>query len=286
VGMLPFIIGIFYEILGESGFVPYIPFGELGFLGIAIAATIQMSNSVIKTEEALAEHQHNLKAQVEERTAELKTAQESLVLQAQDAAVSAERSRLARDLHDAVTQTIYSASLIAEVLPQVWARDKQEGERDLVKLRQLVRGALAEMRILLFELRPTSLEAANFETLLHQLGDTLTARSRIPVEISVEQDLEIPTDVKIVFYRVTQEAFNNIIKHSEASHSSVKVNTEEDRVMLQIQDNGRGFQPGDVSDETMGIQFMRERLESINAGLEIKSSPGGGTVLTAAWEKA
>jgi len=286
VGMLPFIIGIFYEILGESGFVPYIPFGELGFLGIAIAATIQMSNSVIKTEEALAEHQHNLKAQVEERTAELKTAQESLVLQVQDAAVSAERSRLARDLHDAVTQTIYSASLIAEVLPQVWARDKQEGERDLVKLRQLVRGALAEMRILLFELRPTSLEAANFETLLHQLGDTLTARSRIPVEISVEQDLEIPADVKIVFYRVTQEAFNNIIKHSEASHASVKVNTEEDRVMLQIQDNGRGFQPGDVIDETMGIQFMRERLESINAGLEIKSSPGGGTILTAAWEKA
>jgi signal transduction histidine kinase len=282
-GILPFVAGIFYEILGESGFVPFIPFGELGFLGIAVAASLQMSNSVIKTEEELEQYQHNLEGLVAERTAELEAAQGQLVSQVRETAVLEERSRLARDLHDEVTQTIYSASLIAEVLPKVWERDPTEGERDLAKLRQLVRGALAEMRILLFELRPSALKTADFETLIHQLGDTLTGRSRIPVDIVIDENLDLPTEVRIVFFRIVQESFNNILKHSEASVVKVSVIGKPDRVLLKISDNGRGFNPQRVSDGCMGIHIMRERLAGIHADLQIESSPGKGTKLISIW---
>ncbi len=145
-GMSWFIIALFYEILGESGVVAYVPLAETGFIGIAMAMSLEMAGEVIRTEEELATYHLNLEIMVAERTVELEAAQTQLVAQAQETATFEERNRLARDLHDAVTQTIYSAALIAEVLPKVWARSPEEGERNLQKLRQLVRGALAELR--------------------------------------------------------------------------------------------------------------------------------------------
>jgi signal transduction histidine kinase len=284
-GMLPFIAGVFYEVLGESGIVPNIPFGELGFLGIAIAASLQMANSVIKTEEALEQHQHNLKGLVKERTVELEATQERLLAQAQENAVKAERNRLARDLHDEVTQTIYSASLVAQVLPQIWDRNPDEGKRNLVKLRQLVRGALGEMRTLLFELRPSALETADLETLLHQLGDTLTGRTRIPVELTVEGEDPPPVEVKIVLYRVAQEAFNNIAKHAEATRVDVHLQTRQNRVELKIRDFGRGFEIKSISSEHMGIRIMQERAETVGAQVEVESAPGTGTTVKVEWNQ-
>jgi signal transduction histidine kinase len=151
IGVLWFVASITAEILGEFSILPPIFYGEFGFLGFALALSLQMSNEIIKTEEELAAHRLNLEELVSRRTADLEQAQQELVQQAQQTATTEERSRLARDLHDAVTQTIYSATLIAEALPQVWDRNPEEGRRNLAKLRQLVRGALAEMRTLLFE---------------------------------------------------------------------------------------------------------------------------------------
>jgi signal transduction histidine kinase len=282
-GILPFIAGIFYEVLGESGFVPFIPFGEFGFLGIAMAASLQMANSVIKTEESLAKHQHNLVGLVEERTAELEAAQGRVVVQAQEKAVSAERSRLARDLHDAVTQTIYSASLIAEVLPAVWERNPTEGQRNLVKLRQLVRGALAEMRTLLFELRPSSLEAADLGTLLRHLGSSLTGRTRIPVTYQLAEEKQPPTEIKIAIYRIAQETFNNIAKHSEATQVMVELHSDSNLVKLTVQDDGRGFDKNIVAEYKLGIQIISERAHEINAKLDLNSSPGKGTKVSISW---
>jgi signal transduction histidine kinase len=283
-GMLPFVAGIFYEALGTSGFVPFIPFGEFGFLGIAIAASLQMANSVIKTEEALEQHRHSLEGLVEERTAELEAAQGRVVIQAQEKAVSAERSRLARDLHDAVTQTIYSASLIAEVLPAVWERNPTEGQRNLVKLRQLVRGALAEMRALLFELRPASLEAADLDTLLRHLGDALTGRTRIPVTYQLTDKNPPSTQIKIVLYRIAQEAFNNIAKHSEATQVTVDLQSDSNRVKIAVVDDGRGFDQNQVAEDKLGIQIMTERANEIDAKLDLISSPGKGTQVSVTWE--
>jgi len=103
--------------------------------------------------------------------------------QVEQAAVAAERNRLARDLHDSVTQTLFSASLIAEVLPAVLQRSPVEGQQALEELRQLTRGALAEMRTLLLELRPDSLKDARLADLLRQLAEGITGRARLPVRV-------------------------------------------------------------------------------------------------------
>ncbi len=101
---------------------------------------------------------------------------------AEDAAIAAERNRLARDLHDAVTQTLFSASMIADVLPKIWERKPEEGQRRLEELRQLTRGALSEMRTLLVELRPAALEDTDLGDLIGHQVNAFIARTRIPVE--------------------------------------------------------------------------------------------------------
>jgi signal transduction histidine kinase len=199
-----------------------------------------------------------------------------------DAAIR-ERSRLARDLHDAVTQTIYSASLIAEVLPIIWERNPEEGKRNLVKLRQLVRGALAEMRTLLFELRPASLDAAELTTLLRHLGDALTGRSRIPVIYQIDEGSPPPTHIKIVLYRIAQEAFNNIAKHSEATQVSVEMNSNTKGVDLMVRDNGRGFDQKQVAEDKLGIKIMSERANEINASFLVESTKAKGTQVSVNW---
>ena len=207
-----------------------------------------------------------------------------LYRQAQRQAAAEERQALARDLHDAVTQSIYSATLIAEALPAVWERDPAEGAQNLERLRRLVRAALAEMRTLLFELRPAALSSAPLDTLFERLGDALGGQTDIVVDIHVDPGLDLPPDVKIVFYRVTQEAFSNIAKHARASRVSARVLAGDGVATLTVQDDGRGFDPDAVpSGGHMGLRIMNERLARIAGALTVHSAPGVGTTITAAW---
>lgn len=200
-------------------------------------------------------------------------------------AAEEERQRLARDLHDAVTQSIYSASLIAEALPAVWKREPDEGLRTLETLRRLVRAALAEMRTLLFELRPATLDAAPLDTLLQRLGDSLGGQAQIPVDIHVAEDISLPRDVKLVFYRVAQEAFSNIGKHARATRVTAVVGAQGGGAMLTVRDDGKGFDPGAVSGDHMGLRIMRERLDRVEASLAVDSAPGRGTTVTVVWPR-
>ena len=211
---------------------------------------------------------------------------ERLHVRATREAAEEERQRLARDLHDAVTQSIYSASLIAEALPAVWAREPEEGVRNLARLRRLVRAALAEMRTLLFELRPATLEAAPLEALLERLGDALAGQVQIPVEIQVATGLLLPSDVKLAYYRVTQEAFSNIGKHARATRVEVVVGADDGGATLTVQDDGRGFDPGAVPGDHMGLRIMRERLDRVGASLAVVSAPGRGTTIRVAWRSS
>ena len=120
--------------------------------------------------------------------AALAIANAQLRSQAEEIAVSAERSRLARDLHDAVTQTLFATSLIAEVLPRLWERNPEVGKQKITEIRELTRGALAEMRTLLMELRPTALDDVPLPDLLQQLSEAFTGRARVPVGISAGPD--------------------------------------------------------------------------------------------------
>ena len=206
-----------------------------------------------------------------------------LYSQAQQAAMLEERQRLARELHDAVTQTLFSAGIIADVLPRLWERDQDEALKRIYELRELTRGALAEMRTLLWELRPTALSETPLSELLHQLGEATVGRTRIPVSVSVQELCETPIDVKVAFYRIAQEALNNIAKHAEAEHVTVDMKCSLEGVSLHIQDDGRGFVPQQLLPDNMGLKIMRERAEAINADLSLESHPGQGTVIHVTW---
>jgi signal transduction histidine kinase/ligand-binding sensor domain-containing protein len=217
--------------------------------------------------------------------ASLAIANERLKVNAQDLAVAAERNRLARDLHDAVTQTLFSSSLIAEVLPRIWEKEPEEGRRRLQELRQLARGALAEMRTLLLELRPSALADADPVELFKHLTDAFTGRTGIPVrfEIAAPDGCAMPLEVKNVFYRVAQEGLNNIFKHAQATQVWFKFSCDARRAMLIITDNGVGFDTEAGAAGRLGLGIMRERVESIGGDLKIVSQMGEGTTLHLVW---
>jgi PAS domain S-box-containing protein len=212
-----------------------------------------------------------------------KRAEEALEQQLKEKAVAAERNRLARDLHDAVTQTLFSASLIAEVLPRLWSRNLEEGQRRLDELRELNRGALAEMRTLLLELRPAVLEEAELADLLRQLADSVIGRARLPVQLSLEGDYDLSAEVKVALYRIAQEALNNIAKHAGASQAEIRLSCDGGVVRLQISDDGVGFDLADIPAKSLGLGIMRERANTIGAQLDVESQIGTGTQITVIW---
>lgn len=206
--------------------------------------------------------------------------------QAEQSAITAERSRLARELHDAVTQTLFSANLIADVIPRIWQRNPEEGLQNLEELRQLTRGALAEMRTLLLEMRPESLERSDIKSLLTQLTDAFIGRVRVPVSLDIQGDCEITHEVKLVFYRVAQEALNNIAKHSGARQVELHLECQPGQMNLLIKDDGLGFEASSITPDHLGIAIMHERASSIEANLKIESQVGVGTTVELDWKSA
>ena len=206
---------------------------------------------------------------------------------AQQVAALEERQHLARELHDAVTQTLFSASIIAEMLPQLWERDPAAGAKRLEDVRSLTRGALAEMRTLLLELRPAAIVEAELGDLLRQLGDVLTGQSRLPVAVAVEGHGKLPSDVQLAFYRVAQEALNNINKHARASQVTVSLTAEAGAANLSIRDDGRGFDCRAADRDGLvhfGLTTMAERAQTVGAKLSLHSAPGQGTEVRICWQ--
>ena len=209
-----------------------------------------------------------------------------LYRQAQSLAVLEERQRLARNLHDAVNQSLFSAGLIAEVLPRLWDRDQAEARRSLEDLRRLTRGAQSEMRVLLAELRPSTLTDSDLGDLLHLLGNAFTGRTNIPVAVSITGKFILPAEVQVAFYRVCQEALNNVAKHAKPSHVELYLSQEEAVIELCIRDNGRGFDTNQTFSGHYGLSMMHERAEAAGALLTVASQPGHGTELTIRWNQS
>jgi PAS domain S-box-containing protein len=207
-----------------------------------------------------------------------------LRVEAEKSAAAAERSRLARDLHDAVTQTLFSSSLIADVLPRIWEINPEEGRRRLEELRELTRGALAEMRTLLLELRPAALADAELSNLLKQLAESITGRARVPVSVEVMGDRNLPDEVKVAFYRIAQESLNNVAKHADATQATVSLVCGHEEFRLSVSDNGCGFDPESLPPDSLGLGIMRERAEAIGATLTIASQVGRGTEIEVKWK--
>jgi signal transduction histidine kinase len=203
--------------------------------------------------------------------------------QMERSAVAAERSRLARELHDSVTQSLFAASLTAEALQQASDPTSPQARQSLSDVQRLTRGALAEMRTLLLEMRPGALAQSSLADLLAHVVQAVEARTRTPIGLTVAELRPLPADVTIALYRIAQEATNNVVRHAHAERAWVTVTNSDEAVRLVVGDDGEGFDPATVGAEQLGLRIMRERADAAGAGLEIDSEIGRGTVITATW---
>ena len=207
-----------------------------------------------------------------------------LAAQAQAAAAFEERQRLARDLHDAVSQTLFSATVTAEALPKLWERNPQRALEKLEQVVQLNSAAMAEMRTLLLELRPDVIVNNYLDVLLKQLVTAAKGRRKIKTELELNTtNVTLPPDVHISFYRIAQEAIHNIMKHSRATQFKVQFSEEDSRIILYVEDNGIGFDSATIS-AGLGLNTMRERANLIGANIKFNSQVGSGTSVTLEWK--
>ncbi len=203
--------------------------------------------------------------------------------QAEAAAATAERNRLARELHDAVSQTLFSASMIADVLPRLWEKHPEEAERRLADLQRLTRGAMAEMRTLLWELRPAAFLEADLDELLGQLSRAIAGRAQLEVILDVEPRMEVPPEAKEALYRIAQEALNNVVRHAQADEVMLSLRRRGGGIELSVRDDGQGFSRRDIPAGHLGLSTMRERAKGIGAAFRVESEPGKGTAMTVFW---
>ncbi len=205
-----------------------------------------------------------------------------LYKQTQDMVVLEERHRLAQDLHDAVNQALFAATIVAESLPRLWAQSPERGNEQIKLIVTLNQGAMAEMRTLLLELRPEMIFKTPLSRLLDQLSKSVSAKLAITTQVEIEgQEILLPPNVHFAFYRIAQESLNNVARHSQATQFTIYLEYKPDQLILNIRDNGRGFDPAHTS---VGMGTMRERAESIQSTLEISSSPGAGTEVKLVWK--
>lgn len=186
-----------------------------------------------------------------------------------------ERNRLARELHDSVTQTLFSISLQAEAATQLGAEDPARLKTQLETVRDLSRQAVQEMRSLIFELRPAELESEGFVETLRKHVEVVRRVSHREIGFSVDGYQPQPLEVEKEMFRIAQEALNNAIKHSEAERIDVTVSD----ACIAVADNGRGFDPDDplIRTRRLGITSMEERTRELGGELRVESAVGKGT---------
>jgi signal transduction histidine kinase len=221
----------------------------------------------------------------EELLAELQAAHQQLQAytgQAEELAVIAERNRLARNLHDSVSQTVFSMTLTAEAARILFDRDASRATSELDKLQALAKSALAEMRSLVFELRPTAVAEHGLIPALRHHIVTLERQHGLVVALHVEGEPHLTNLEAQRLFRVIQEALNNVVKHAGTVRATVSLRFDDGRVLARIADEGRGFLPEEVGAEGQGIGLstMRERVEMLGGTLHVDSSPGTGTRVT------
>jgi signal transduction histidine kinase len=198
-----------------------------------------------------------------------------------------ERQQIARDLHDSVTQTLFSATIMSESVITLWRQDPTQIETELLELHNMTRGVLAEMRTLLFELRPDILATASLDDLLYQLIDTLRGRSHIVIEadITSQEPVMLPVAVKIAFFRIAQEALNNVAKHARARCVRITFHCDEANIFLSVSDDGRGFDSSMARPGRLGLRMMQERAQATGITWSIDSAMGHGTKVMIQWQQ-
>ncbi len=200
-----------------------------------------------------------------------------LYQESRELAAVQERQRLARDLHDSVSQTLFTATAMAESSLRQWHNAPDKAYRLLEEVHRMSQAALAEMRVLLLELRPSTLANISLKQLLEQYLQPIGVRRNVEITLDMPDNLRLPPQLQIGLYRIVQEALNNVDKHAQATLVYANLVETDEGLDLVIRDNGRGFNPADVSTTSMGLAIMQERAQEIGATLSIHSQEGHGT---------
>jgi signal transduction histidine kinase len=200
---------------------------------------------------------------------------------AEQLAVVEERQRLARELHDSVTQALYSVNLYAEAARMALSAGKAEIAADnLQELRNMAREAMLDMRMLIFELHPPALEEEGLASALQARLEAVEARSGLQSEFHIKGEMRLPLSIEEELYRIAQEALTNAVKHARAQKVIVRLYADHDHFCLEVQDDGRGFDPVAAEQSGgLGLRSIEERVQRINGEMTIDSGPGEGTTL-------
>ncbi len=204
-----------------------------------------------------------------------------LYRRSQRLAVLEERQRIARELHDSVSQALYGIGLGARTARAQLDRDPRQAVEPVEYVLSLAEAGLAEMRALIFELRPDALAQEGLVSALGKRAAALRSRYGIEVETDLGREPRLSLEVKEALYRVAQEALNNVIKHARARRVAVQLVEEGGGILLSVEDDGVGFVPQGEYPGHIGLHTMRERMEEIAGALSIESAPGQGTRLHA-----
>ncbi|MBI5289169.1 MAG: GAF domain-containing protein [Chloroflexi bacterium] len=200
----------------------------------------------------------------------------ALYERAQQAASLEERQRLARELHDSVSQALYGIALGARTARTQLDRDPARAVEPIEYVLSLAEAGLAEMRALIFELRPESLQTEGLVAAIEKQVASTRARYGLDVTAELGTEPDIRLDVKEALYRVAQEALHNVVKHAHANHVRVGLATANGHVALEVRDDGRGFDPDGSYPGHVGLHSMRERIEKLHGTITIESRPGDG----------
>lgn len=201
--------------------------------------------------------------------------------EAQGKAALEERQRLARELHDSVSQALYGIGLGARTARTQIDRDPQKAVEPVEYVLSLVEIGLAEMRALIFELQPESLESEGLVAALEKQIESLHARHAIEVDFAGCDEPDLPLPIKEAVYRIAQEAIHNTVKHAQASMLKIQLACSDEELVLELHDNGRGFDPDGSFPGHLGLQSMRERAVKLDGSVSIKSEPGNGVYVRA-----
>jgi signal transduction histidine kinase len=245
--------------------------GPLGFFSVAYTREHHFQDDEQRLLTALAER------------AAVAISNADLYEQAQRAASLEERQRLARELHDSVSQALYGIALGARTARTQLDRRPEDAAEPMEYVLSLAEAGLAEMRALIFELRPESLETEGLVAAITKQAAAIRARYQMQVECRIGDEPEAPLPLKETVYRITQEALNNIAKHAHATSVEIELTSAPGAISLCVSDNGVGFDPTGEFPGHLGLRSMRERAEKSGGALTIDSAPGKGTTINASF---
>ncbi len=239
-----------------------------------LTLSVFLATAVITSQLAWAQRRSAEEARGREREIRL------LYEQAQELAALQERQRLARELHDSVSQALYGISLWAHTVREALeSSEPEQAEAAIEDVLALAEAGLAEMHALIFELRPESLVTEGLVAALTKQVEVLRARYKLTVEADLADEPDLSLEKKEALYRIAQEALHNIVKHARASSVVLRLARQEKEVLLEVRDNGRGFDPTGPFPGHLGVRSMRERVTKIGGTLSIESAAGQGTCI-------